>query len=117
MFRLDRLERALNRLLDNDVLPTLATVSTINEYSRKHEFTVVEAQAERALGRLERSVDRLTRAISLFDRAGAVPYAARVRCERALITGEHSEMAAGLKILERLGDVEQLGRFERLQVG
>ena len=117
MSRLDRLERALNRLLDQDVLLPLATVSVIRDYAQAHEFRLVEAQTERALGRLQKSVDSLQRARTLFERAGAAPYSARVRCEQALLTGDHAEMEAGLQVLERLGDAEQLGRFERLQVG
>jgi hypothetical protein len=34
-----------------------------------------------------------------------------------LLTGDRKEMAAGLTVLERLGDAEQILRFERLQVG
>jgi hypothetical protein len=47
---------------------------------------------------------------------GAVPYAARVRCERALLSGDHAELENGLAVLERLGDRLQVGRYER-QVG
>ena len=31
--------------------------------------------------------------------------------------GDHDEMDEGLDVLERLGDTQQVGRFERLQVG
>jgi tetratricopeptide (TPR) repeat protein len=117
MSRLDRLERALNRLLDQDVLLPVDTVSLIRDYAQAHEFRLVEAQAERALGRLQNSADSLQRARTLFERAGAAPYSARVRCEHALLTGDHGEMEAGLRVLEQLGDAEQLGRFERLAVG
>ena len=65
----------------------------------------------------QRDVSRLDRAIALFDRSGARPYAARVRCERALITRDAAEMEAGLAVLDGLGDAEQRMRFERLQVG
>jgi hypothetical protein len=117
MLRVDRLERAMSRLLDEDTRLPNAILSTIRDYSHDHEFTLVEAQAERGLGRIQQNPDRLKRSISLFDQAGASPYVARVRCERALISGDGAEMKAGLDVLERLGDAEQLGRFERLQVG
>jgi hypothetical protein len=42
-----------------------------------------------------------------------VPYAARVRCERALLTGDQAELDAGLHVLESLGDRDQLARMER----
>jgi hypothetical protein len=117
MIRVDRLERALSRLLDQDYVPPTSTLDTILDYCREHELPVVEAQAERGLGLVHRNVDRLQRSISLFDRAGAIPCVARVRCERALLTGDHAEMQAGLAVLEGLGDAEQILRFERLQVG
>jgi class 3 adenylate cyclase/tetratricopeptide (TPR) repeat protein len=117
MIRLDRLERALSRLLDHDTLPPTSTLEAIREYCRDHELPILEAQAERGLGRAQRDPGRLQRAIDLLDRAGARPYAACVRCERALLTSDHDEMAAGLAVLEQLGDAEQILRFERLQVG
>jgi class 3 adenylate cyclase/tetratricopeptide (TPR) repeat protein len=117
MIRVDRLERGLSRLLDQDVVPPTSTLDTILDYCSEHELPLVEAQAERGLGRAHRNLDRLQRSISLFERAGAIPCAARVRCERALLTGDHGEMQAGLAVLERLGDAEQVSRFERLQVG
>jgi class 3 adenylate cyclase len=117
MIRVERFERGLNRLLDQDFAPPAITLETIADYGREHELPLLEAQAERGLGRAQRNLDRLQRSISLFDRMGAIPYAARVRCERALLTGDHGEMQAGLAVLERLGDAEQILRFERLQVG
>jgi hypothetical protein len=117
MFRHDRLERALSRLSDQDVPLPLATLSSIRDYARAHQLPLVEAQAERGLGRMQQGVEPLQRARHLFEEAGAAPYAARVRCEAALLTGDHAEMEAGLRLLEQLGDAEQLGRFERLAVG
>ena len=55
--------------------------------------------------------------LTLWEDMGAVPYAARVRCERALVTGDQAELDAGLAVLERLGDRLQVGRYERCQVG
>lgn len=114
--QLERLERGLNCLLDHDRLPPIDLAERILA-SQPGEFPILHAQAERVLGRSQRDVGHLTRALDLFQRVGAVPYAARVRCERALLTGDHDEMDAGLAVLERLGDSQQLGRFERLQVG
>jgi class 3 adenylate cyclase len=117
MIRVDRLERGLSRLLDQDYVPPTRTLENIVAYCREHELPVLEAQAERGLGLAHRDVGRLQRSITLFDRAGAIPSIARVRCERALLAGDHGEMRAGLAVFERLGDAEQLLRFERRQVG
>jgi hypothetical protein len=116
-FRIDHFERGLSRLLDQDQVPSASRIATILDYSRSRELAFVEAQADRALGLANRNVEALERSINLFDRFGALPYAARVRCERALITGDQTEKKAGLEVLERLGDLEQILRFERLQVG
>jgi class 3 adenylate cyclase len=115
--QIERLERGLSMLLDHDRLPSSAGLLSVLTFCSTHEYPLLEAQAERGLGRAQRDVNRLDRAIALFDRSGARPYAARVRCERALITGDAVEMAAGVAVLEGLGDVEQTLRFERLQVG
>jgi tetratricopeptide (TPR) repeat protein len=117
MIRVDRLERGLSRLLDWDSPPPTSTLDTILAYCREHELPIVEAQAERGLGLAHRKLDRLQRSLDIFDRAGAIPYAARVRCERASLTGDRAEMQAGLAVLEHLGDTEQIVRFERRQVG
>ena len=115
--QIERLERGLSRLLDQDRLPSTTGLLSVLEICHKYEYPVLEAQAERALGRAERDVSRLDRSVTLLDRVGARPYAARVRCERALITADATEMKAGLAILDGLGDAEQILRFERLQVG
>ena len=42
-----------------------------------------------------------------------MPYAARVRCERGLLTRNQGELEAGMHVLEALGDLDQLARVER----
>ena len=60
-----------------------------------------------------RDAAELTRALAIFEETRAAPYAARVRCERALLTGNQSELDAGMHVLETLGDLDQLARLER----
>ena len=55
----------------------------------------------------------LTRALEIFEETHAVPYAARVRCEWALLTRNQSELEIGMHVLEALGDLDQLARVER----
>ena len=114
--QLERFERGVSCLLDHDQPPSLEVADRILSY-RPGEFPILEAQALRAMGRVSHDPAKLTEALGRFERVGAAPYAARVRCERALLTGNHEEMEAGLGVLQRLGDLQQLGRFERLQVG
>ena len=114
--QLESLERGMSCLLDHDRPPPADVAERVLAF-RPGEFPILQAQAERVLGQSQRDVRRLSRALNWLEAAGAVPYAARVRCERALITGNHDEMDAGLAVFERLADTQQLGRFERLQVG
>src|SRR5207253_2553364 len=74
--QMERLERGLSMLLDQDRLPSTAGLLSVLELCRRHEYPLLEAQAERALGRAKREPSRLNRSISLFDRSGARPYAA-----------------------------------------
>jgi hypothetical protein len=115
--QVERLERGLSMLLDHERLPSSDGLLSALAFCHEAEYPLLEAQVERALGRAKREVTRFDRAIALFDRSGARPYAARVRCERALMTGDTAEMEAGLSMLERVGDAQQILRFERLQVG
>ncbi|HET9847024.1 MAG TPA: adenylate/guanylate cyclase domain-containing protein [Candidatus Dormibacteraeota bacterium] len=112
-----RVERGISLLLDHDRIPDLQALRRILEQAYAHGIPILAGQAERAIGRAERDPARLSRAIGLFDGVGAVPYAARARCERGLLTSDDAELKKGLTVLERLGDTEQLGRFERLAVG
>src|SRR5216683_3327581 len=75
------------------------------------------AARRRGLGVVGRDTDMLARSLALWEEMGAVPYAARVRCERALLTGDHAELGKGLAVLEGLGDRLQVSRYERRQVG
>src|SRR5438128_242944 len=54
--QIERLERGLSRLLDQDRLPSTAGLLSILEICHKYEYPVLEAQAERAVGRVERDV-------------------------------------------------------------
>jgi hypothetical protein len=87
------------------------------EQARARELKVLEAQLLRTQGLASTDPVDLGLALDLFEEMGAVPYAARVRCERALLTGDEAELAAGRAVLESLRDVEQLERYERLQRG
>ena len=113
--QIERFERGLNFLLDNDRL-VARSVADRALALRPGEFPLLEAQANRLLGRIDHDPDRLTRALSAFERSKAAPYVARVRCERALLTGNRDELESAIRVLEQLGDQDQVCRFERLQV-
>jgi class 3 adenylate cyclase len=97
----------LDRALDPEALQRIVTSAAADG------LKLLEAQARRALGISRRDTAELTRALELFEEARAVPYAARARCERALLTRDQGELEAGLHVLEALGDLDQLARMER----
>jgi hypothetical protein len=113
----ERAERGLNLLLDAGQPPAADRLRELLEWAQRGSFRPLEAQARRGLGVVGRDTDMLARSLALWEEMGAVPYAARVRCERALLTGDHAELEKGLAVLEGLGDRLQVSRYERRQVG
>jgi hypothetical protein len=113
----ERAERGLNLLLDAGDVLSPDRLGELLKMAEDGHFRPLEAQARRGLGVVERDRDMLTRSLAIWEEIGAVPYAARVRCERALITGDKAELDKGMAVLERLGDRLQVSRYERRQVG
>jgi len=113
----ERAERGVNLLLDAGQPPAADRLRELLEWAQRGSFRPLEAQARRGLGVVGRDADMLARSLTLWEEMGAVPYAARVRCERALLTGDHAELEKGLAVLEGLGDRLQVSRYERRQVG
>jgi class 3 adenylate cyclase len=114
---IERVERGLNLLLDAGRHPPKPTLTEILERAQEGCFKPLEAQARRGLGLVAGDVEMLSSSLALWEEFGALPYAARVRCERALLTGDREELEKGFAVLERLGDRMQLGHYERLAIG
>jgi class 3 adenylate cyclase len=106
-------ERTLSLCSDLDRPLAPAALQEIVTGAATDGLKLLEAQARRALGLALRDPGELTRALGIFEETRAVPYAARARCERALLTGDQVELEAGLRVLEGLGDLDQLARVER----
>ena len=111
-------ERTLSLCADLDRSLAPEAIRPIVESAAADGLKLLEAQARRALGIGRCETPPSSRAPSaIFEEARAVPYAARVRCERALLTGDQSELEAGMHALEALGDLDQLARMERARSG
>jgi class 3 adenylate cyclase len=106
-------ERTLSLCADLDRSLAPEVLQRIVERAAADGLKLLEAQARRALGLARRDAAELTRALGIFEETRALPYAARVRCERGLLGGDRSDLEAGLHVLETLGDLDQLARFER----
>jgi class 3 adenylate cyclase len=106
-------ERTLSLCADFGRAVAPEALRPIAESAAADGLRLLEAQARRALGIAARDPAELTRALALFEETRARPYAARVRCERALLTGDEPGLEAGLHALETLGDLDQLARMER----
>jgi class 3 adenylate cyclase len=106
-------ERTLSLCADLEHVLPPDRIRPIVDSAAADGLKLLEAQARRALGIALRDAAELTRALGIFEEARAAPYAARVRCERALLTGDQAELEAGKHILEALGDLDQLARVER----
>ena len=106
-------ERTLSLCADLDHVLAPEAIRPIVESAAADGLTLLEAQGRRVLGIAVRDLAELTRALDIFEDTHAAPYAARVRCERALLTRDQSELEAGMHVLETLGDLDQLARVER----
>jgi hypothetical protein len=106
-------ERTLSLFVDLDRALPPDAIRPIVESAAADGLRLLEAQARRALGIAVRDVTELTRALAIFEETRAVPYAARARCERALLTDDPGDLEAGMHVLETLGDIAQLARMER----
>jgi hypothetical protein len=105
-------ERALAMCCDYRHLVDMAAARRILEFAQKYQLRLLEAQAWRALALAQHDASLLARALTLFETTNALPYVARTRCERALLTGDAHELAEGMRALETIGDIDQLARVE-----
>ena len=109
------IERALALCVDHAHLPDVSISRALREHASKHQMRLLEAQAQRALGLALHDPPGLSRALELFQHAGAVPYTARVQCELAVLTGNDADLTAGIRTLEMLGDINYLTRVQRMR--
>ena len=83
------------------------------EQARAADTPLLEAEIRRSLALSGDDLPGLKAALSIFDRCGARPNAARVKCEIALLDGDGAAFEAGLHDLESIGDVVQAERYSK----
>jgi hypothetical protein len=111
----ESVERALSYCCDRAFPLASDLTRSIVAFAGPLGHQVLEAQARRALGIGSADPQELARVLAIFERIGATPYAARTRCERALLIDDERELAAGKRALEAVGDVDQLARLEQVR--
>jgi len=107
-------ERLYARLADLAYAVDADLAQRVIAFAVRYEYRALEASARRAFGVGADDQAELRRALEIFDAIGAVPYSARTRCELAQRTGDRMMFDAGARVLDGLGDVDQLRRYEDL---
>jgi tetratricopeptide (TPR) repeat protein len=104
-------ERALCVLADRGAAPSDDALGVIRRIAVARGHPILEAAVLRTVGLAHGNAEAVAAARALFERTGSVPLAARCRCEYGRLAGDASELAAGLAMLEGLGDRESLARY------
>jgi class 3 adenylate cyclase len=108
--RYDYVYLALAYVADRRFAIGTELLDAIIAYTSERGLRLVTAQAHRARGIERQDRADLQAALADFEGMGATPYAARVRTELGLVTGDPALMDRGMDELEALGDVEQATR-------
>jgi class 3 adenylate cyclase len=110
----DALTLALGLACDAGRPPALRLLRRIASSERVGALPLLLGEVKRAEGLAGRDRKALIDAAGIFDRCGALPSAARARCESALLRGSEAELSEGISVLEVLGDVRQIERYRKL---
>ena len=97
-------------------LPMMAAAD-IAQRADEMGLRLLEAQAHRALAMATGDASHLDRAVDLFEGSHSRPGLARALVERGMLRGDTADVDAGRRILDALGDVEQLDRYDQLAQG
>jgi class 3 adenylate cyclase len=93
------------------------TMRDLASWSIEHGLLIQAGQATRALAMASGDPSHLDGAVELFRACGARPALGRSLVERGMMTGNAADVGSGRAILESLGDVEQLDRYDQLAHG
>jgi class 3 adenylate cyclase/tetratricopeptide (TPR) repeat protein len=77
---------------------------------------LLEAQVRRARALAHRDAEEMSRALAIWDRAGATTYIGRGRAERGALIRDPAETEAGLAILKKIGDANYVDRFRPVSI-
>jgi class 3 adenylate cyclase len=86
-------------------------LASLLEPVRAASARIMEANILRSQGLAKAEAAALDAANAIFRACGALPYAARTRCEAAILRGDRIELEAGLAYLESIRDQVQVERY------
>jgi class 3 adenylate cyclase len=110
----ERRGRSIALCVDHGVPIHAGALQKYVAVSLEERTALLEAHARRALGQQESDRGELEQSLAIFERCGAVPYAARARLDLGRLTDDEEIVKAGIRALEALGDVDQIDRYRSL---
>jgi len=107
----EMVERRLSLVCDRRAAMSRSALEAGLAKARSTHVPVLEAQFHRALALADRDPGKMSAAIEIWERIGAVPQLGRGHAERGLLSGDPAETEAGLARLKKLGDVNYVDNF------
>ena len=107
----EMVERRLSLVCDRRAAMSRSALAAGLAKARSTRVPVLEAQFHRALALADRDPGKMSAAIEIWERIGAVPQLGRGHAERGLLSGDPAETEAGLARLKKLGDLNYVDNF------
>ena len=110
----ERLGRSIALCIDHGERIDAGALQRCLAASLEQRTALLEANSRRALGQQGSDRAQLEQSLAIFERCGAVPYAARARIDLGRLTDDEEMVRTGIRALETLGDVDQVERYRSL---
>ena len=110
----ERLGRSIALCIDHGERIDAGALQRCLAASLEQRTALLEASSRRALGQQGSDRAQLEQSLAIFERCGAVPYAARARIDLGRLTDDEEMVRTGIRALETLGDVDQVERYRSL---
>jgi hypothetical protein len=110
----ERRGRSIAMCVDHRVPIDEGTLRRYLEISLEERTALLEAHVRRAIGQQGSDRAQLEQSMAIFERCGAVPYAARAGIDLGRLTSDAGMVGAGIRTLQALGDIDQIDRYGSL---
>ena len=105
-------ERLVSAAADRDEPMPIDAIEAVRESFRPSNLRHVLVGLDRAMALARRDPALLRQVLADYEAMHARPLIGRVRCELGRMTGDDTQIEAGLRILRELGDQLQTAKFE-----